>query len=176
MISSDWGSQIFLKKFCGENLSQIGQNQAWKYVSYHFLKLGWLVSLEIAFSDSLQPCVTSSRGKIHEKKIWGPSLGQRGQIRAWNFLAQIWAKIIFSVLNIVERPLKLACCDYIIYLWLFEEIRIKLFCKTNYEFFWLTVLFSFWKIKSHFCYHVVKYQFSRDNWKHSIVCWCLDNR
>ena len=76
MISSDWGSQIFLKKFCGENLSQIGQNQAWKYVSYHFLKLGWLVSLEIAFSDSLQPCVTSSRGKIHEKK----------------FGAQVWVK------------------------------------------------------------------------------------
>ena len=44
----------------------------------HFLNFRSLVFLEIAYNDSLQQCVTSSRGKIHEK----------------SFGDQIWAKIV----------------------------------------------------------------------------------
>ena len=46
---------------------------------YHFLKFGSLIFLEITYTDSLQQCLTSSRGKIHEKKFLGPNLGQRSQ-------------------------------------------------------------------------------------------------
>ena len=42
----------------------------------HFLEFGSLVFLQIAFNDSLQQCLTSSRGKIHKK----------------NFEAQFWVK------------------------------------------------------------------------------------
>ena len=47
----------------------------------HFLKFGSLVFLEIACNDSLQQCLTSSRGITYEKKFWGPNLGQNW---AWN--------------------------------------------------------------------------------------------
>ena len=39
----------------------------------HFLKFGSLVFLEIAYSDSLQQCITTRRGKTHEK-IFGDQL------------------------------------------------------------------------------------------------------
>ena len=42
----------------------------------HFLKFGSLVFLEIAYSDSLQQCITCSRGKTREQKFWEPNLGQ----------------------------------------------------------------------------------------------------
>ena len=47
-----------------------------------------LVFLKIAYSDSLQQCLTSSRGEIHEKSFWGPTLGQNGQngSRNWVFV------------------------------------------------------------------------------------------
>ena len=54
----------------------MGQNHARNQVFCHFLKLGSLVVLEIAHNDSLQQFLSSSTGKIHEKK----------------FGAQIWAK------------------------------------------------------------------------------------
>ena len=51
------------------------QNRARYYVLCHFLKFGSLVSLEIAYNNSFQQFITSSRGKIHEKilkdQIWG---------------------------------------------------------------------------------------------------------
>ena len=50
----------------------------------HFLKFGLLVILEIPYNDSLQQCVTLSRGEIHDKNIWNPNLGQRGQKRSQN--------------------------------------------------------------------------------------------
>ena len=39
-----------------------------------FLKFGSLVFLEIAYDDSLEPCLTTRRTKTHEKKIVGPKL------------------------------------------------------------------------------------------------------
>ena len=38
-------------------------------------KCGLLVFLEIAYNDSLQQCITSSKGKTHEKNFGGPNLG-----------------------------------------------------------------------------------------------------
>ena len=49
-----------------------------------FLKFGSLIFLEIAYNDSLQQCLTSSRDKIHEKHFWGPNLCQWGQNQAQN--------------------------------------------------------------------------------------------
>ena len=46
-----------------------------------FLPFGLLVFLENAYSDSLQQCLTSSRGKICEKKLQGSSVGQKRQNR-----------------------------------------------------------------------------------------------
>ena len=56
----------------------------------HFVKFGLLVFLEIAYSDSFQQCIISSRVKTH-KKNWG---------------AKIWAKIgpetrFFAVFSIL---------------------------------------------------------------------------
>ena len=44
----------------------------------HFLKFGSLVFLETAYCDSLQQCLTSSRGKIHEKNFLGLKFGPKG--------------------------------------------------------------------------------------------------
>ena len=41
----------------------------------NFLEFESLVFLEIKYDDSLQQCLTSSRGKTHEKYFWGPNLG-----------------------------------------------------------------------------------------------------
>ena len=41
----------------------------------HFLKFGSLVFLQIAYNDSLQQCLTNSRGKIHEKTFLGSKSG-----------------------------------------------------------------------------------------------------
>ena len=43
-----------------------------------FLPFGLLVFPENAYSDSLQQCLTSSRGKIYKKKISGHKCGPKG--------------------------------------------------------------------------------------------------
>ena len=43
----------------------------------HFLQFGVLVFLEIGYSDSLQQCITSSRGKTHEKSFFGTNFGSK---------------------------------------------------------------------------------------------------
>ena len=62
------------KKIGGRNLGQHQVVLGFLRVFCHFLKFGSLVFLEMAYIDSLQQCVTSSRGKIHKKKNWGPNL------------------------------------------------------------------------------------------------------
>ena len=44
-------------------------------VFWHFLKFGSLVFLEIAYIDSLQQCLTCSRGKIQEEIFVGAKMG-----------------------------------------------------------------------------------------------------
>ena len=46
-----------------------------KLVSCHFLNFGSLASLDIEYNNSLQQFLTSSKGKIYEKKIWGTKFG-----------------------------------------------------------------------------------------------------
>ena len=66
------------KKFLGSKFGskgpKLGPNQFFFF--FQFLKFGSLVFLEIAYSDSLEQCITSSRDKTHKK----------------NFRDQIWDK------------------------------------------------------------------------------------
>ena len=68
----------FLKKyFCSSNLGPTSLNQAQNEVVCHFLEFGSLDFLEIAYSDSLQQCLTSSIGETHtHTKIGDQNLGQ----------------------------------------------------------------------------------------------------
>ena len=59
--------ETYEKSFWGQNLRQTSQNRAQNYVFCHFFKFDSLVFLEVAYSDSLQQCLTSARGKTHEK-------------------------------------------------------------------------------------------------------------
>ena len=51
------------------------QNWALDLVFCHFFKSGLLVFLEIEEDDSLGHCLTTSRGKTHEKNFGDPKLG-----------------------------------------------------------------------------------------------------
>ena len=62
----------------------MGQNRTRNQFFCDFFKFGSLVFLEIAYNDSLQQCLTSTRGKIHQKKFWSPNFGQKGQNWAGN--------------------------------------------------------------------------------------------
>ena len=76
MISSDWRNQIFENKILRPKFEPNKQakirpkNEVFRY----FLEFGSLAFLEIAYNNSLQQCLTPSRGKTHEKnfgtKIW----------------------------------------------------------------------------------------------------------
>ena len=71
----------------------MGQNWAQNQIFCYFLKFGSLVFLESINSDSLQQCLTSSRGKIHEKNLQGPNLGERGQSQAQNQVFAIYSSL-----------------------------------------------------------------------------------
>ena len=66
--------KIHEKKFLDPNLVQRGQNRSQNQNFYHFLKFSSFVFLQIAYSDSLQQCLTCRRGKIHENNFCGPDL------------------------------------------------------------------------------------------------------
>ena len=77
VISNDWRSQIVEKK----KAAQIWAQWAWirpaqNEVFCHFLGFGSLVFLKIAYNDSLQQYLTSSRSKTHGKIFDDPNLGQ----------------------------------------------------------------------------------------------------
>ena len=55
-----------------------GQNPPQNRCFCNFFKFNLLVFLKMVYSDSLQQCITSSRGQTYEKKIGGPNLGQNG--------------------------------------------------------------------------------------------------
>ena len=93
---SQFGSLVFLEIRYNDSLQQFLTSsrgtthkknfgdQIWAKVEYktrffcHFLRFGSLVFLEIAYNDSLQQCITPSRGKNHKKIFWEPNLGQKG--------------------------------------------------------------------------------------------------
>ena len=64
------------KKFGDQIWAKTGQNWPQNQVFGHFLKFGSLVFLEIEYNDSLQQCMTSSRGKTH-KKFGGTKFGSK---------------------------------------------------------------------------------------------------
>ena len=81
--------KIHEKIFRRPNLGQKGPKLGAKMVFGHFLKFGSIVFLEIAYNDSLQQCIISSRGKTHEKNFW---------IQIWAKQAKIGSKISFFVI------------------------------------------------------------------------------
>ena len=64
--------------------SEFGPKSGPKLGFLSFSKVWFIVFLEIRYNDSLQQCLTFSRGKIHEKHFWGPNLDRRGQNQAQN--------------------------------------------------------------------------------------------
>ena len=64
MMSGDWRSQIF-----GEIGGPNGQKLVPKLDFLPFSQIWFISFLEIAYNDSLQQCVTSSRGNTHKKNI-----------------------------------------------------------------------------------------------------------
>ena len=68
------------------NLGQTGQNQTQNqfFFFFQFLKFGQLVFLEIAQSDSLEQCLTTSRGKTNKKYGGGSNFDQTVQFWAQN--------------------------------------------------------------------------------------------
>ena len=56
-----------------------GPKSGQKLVFFSFLQFGALVFLDIAYNDSLQQCITCSRGKNHENIFGVQILHQTGQ-------------------------------------------------------------------------------------------------
>ena len=82
------------KKIGDPNFGQMGQKWAGNQFFCHFVKFGSLVFLEIAYNDSLQQCIRSSRGKTHEKgfgdHLWSKS-GPKScpKLGFWSF-PEVW--------------------------------------------------------------------------------------
>ena len=73
MISSDWQSQIFEKKNWWPEFGAEGLNQAQNEFFRRFIEF----FRRVAYIDSLQQCLTPSKGKIHNKNYRGPHLDQK---------------------------------------------------------------------------------------------------
>ena len=90
MMYSDWRSQIFERKKNGDpNFGPAGLNQAQNKVFRHFLEFGSLVFLEIVYSDSLQQCLTSTRGENYEKRF-GTQIGPNESKLRFSQFSQVW--------------------------------------------------------------------------------------
>ena len=70
--------KIHEKSFWGPKFVPKGPKSGLKLGFLSFSQVWFLGFLEIAYNDSVQQCVTSSKGKIREKVFWGPDLCQRG--------------------------------------------------------------------------------------------------
>ena len=75
------------EKFGDPNLGPSGLNYAQSEVFRHFIEFGSFVFLEIAYSDSLQHCLTSTRSKTYDTKI--------GDLKLWPKGTKIRPKIRF---------------------------------------------------------------------------------
>ena len=71
------------------------QNRARNYFFGHFLKLGLSVFLQVPYIDSLQQCITSSRGKTYEKSFQGPHIGQKGPKSGPNLFFLLFSQVWF---------------------------------------------------------------------------------
>ena len=93
----------FLKRKFGDlNLGSMGLNLAQNEVFGYLHEFGSYVFLEIAYDDSLRQCLTSSRGKIHEKKI-GPDI----RFFAISLFSQVCFKFSFVQDDSLEQCLTL---------------------------------------------------------------------
>ena len=61
----------------------------------HFLKFGSLVFLEIAYNNSFQHCITSSRGKTHTKNFFETTFApERANIGPETRLLAIFSSLV----------------------------------------------------------------------------------
>ena len=68
-------------------------NQAQNDVFCHFIEFGSYAFLEIVYSDNLRQCLTSSKGKTHEKKTeLGPiGFGSKSDLKiVFLSFSQVW--------------------------------------------------------------------------------------
>ena len=81
----------FWKKICSPNLFPTGVNQAQNEVFCYFLEFGSSVLFDIAYSDRLHQCLTSSRGKTHEKiNLWPKLWPKSGARLSFLSFSQVW--------------------------------------------------------------------------------------
>ena len=90
----------FLKKKFGR--PNLGQNRVRNHVFGYFLKFDSLVFFEIVYNDSLQQCLTSGWGKIHENFFWGPKGPKLGPKLVFLPFSHVW---------FISFPRKIACND-----------------------------------------------------------------
>ena len=69
----------FFKKVLQPDFGPQGPKLGLKWGLCNFFVFGSLVFLEIIYNDSVQQCLTSSRGKYHEKNFCGLKSGQTSQ-------------------------------------------------------------------------------------------------
>ena len=106
----------------------MSQNRVPNQFFCHFLKFGSIVFLEFTYNNSLQQFLTSSRSKIHEKKFWGPNLGQRDQNRVGK---QVFCHFLkFGSLAFLE----VACSDSL------QQFLTSSGSKIHELFFWGLIL------------------------------------
>ena len=90
MICGDWQSKINKN---GD--PTLGLNYAQNEVFHNLLAFGSSVFLEIAYSDSFEQCLTSSRVKTFGKSFGGPIWPKRAKITlAIRFFA-IWFRLVY---------------------------------------------------------------------------------
>ena len=66
-------AKFLKKKTGGPNLGLKGLNQAQNEIFHRFIEF----FLGVAYIDSLQQCLTPSKGKTHNKNYRGPHLDQK---------------------------------------------------------------------------------------------------
>ena len=92
MISGDAATFLKKKKNCGSNFGPTVLNQNQIKAFRHLLSS--LFFFETAHNDSLQQCLTSSRGKTHERKHLGPKFVSKepkfGPKLGFSPFSQVW--------------------------------------------------------------------------------------
>ena len=124
-----------------------------------FFKSGSLLFLEIAQGDCMKHSVTTSRGKTHGKKNWGPQIGSEIKVFAIFSKLHQFLLILHKTMsdiqqscgpnsgpddllyaNVVKHPLKLACfigiqsCALLLVFKYFLYVFLYLFCQWTVAF------------------------------------------
>ena len=85
----------------------MGQNQARNQFFCHFLKFSSLISLEIPYSDRMQQCITSTRGKptreIFGDQIWVKRTKISPKIRFFAIFSNLIHQFFFKLHKMIAQ-------------------------------------------------------------------------